>query len=517
MPTITIDDQLADLRAKIEPARQDAQRKWSAFEKKRTEILDSGVSLADATDESSEAFRKLDDMHASAEAAAELHAGLVNRERMLRGDEPPARLGGRGPHSITLGASRDDGADPQVLDAIKNTPGALLSTMLERRKKSIATIPDHLRGRDAMPLQGEAWAQNTPITTANVNEATESAAVIDLFSPLSVALASGIQILRINGTKTRVPRFTELPEAAWIPELGAFPKNGPGIEMVDSEPPKVGLITEVSLEVFEDLRPITLSMLQLQMLRAIALRFDHGMLFGSGIGAEPLGIANTPGIQAVVGVPLKNLGAFAEALALLIGVNARPGALVMNPLDVGKLLQLTESVEGGVSNVPLWKASVGSASGLRLPYFDTPIWPTPAAPRGQALMYDQATAIAVIRREADIAIDPYYGFDNGIVGLRTYLRGEPIVGQVDGAVTIAFGIDATGLAVSDVITAPAHGFADGTPVTFSPLTGGAPLVKDTTYYVRDSVGNTFKVAATPGGAAINLTTDITAAVVRSVG
>src|SRR5438874_13269424 len=80
----------------------------------------------------------------------------------------------------------------------------------------------------------------------------------------------------------------------------------------------------------------------------------------------------------------------------------------------------------------------GGAFSLTLPYFGVPIWPTPAAPQGTALLYDPRTVIAVIRREADIAIDPYYGFDTGEVGLRTYLRGDVVVGQAAGTVKITF-------------------------------------------------------------------------------
>ena len=418
-------DQLADIRRQIEPARLDGQAKWAAYEKKRKQVIGDGK----ATDAAE--IKELEASYDAYTQAAELHASLRKSERLLSPDDDQPSFddlggsmsfeqGGRGP-------GQHDGVNKQTLTELTKTPGALLSSMLGRRKRDVSTLPEHIR-----------YAQSTPITTDNVDTVTESAAVIDLLSPLSVALASGIQVMRMSTTKTRVPRFKDLPNAAWIAELGAFPKNGPGIEMVDVEPSKVGLITEVSTEVFEDLSPLMLSMLQVQILRAIALKFDQGILFGSGTGAEPLGVANTPGIGAVTGIPLTSLAAFAKAIALLIGKNAKPGALVMNPLDVGKLLQVTESASGAGSNVPLWKASVGSASGLRLPYFDTPIWPTPACPVNRGLLFDPATIIAAIRRDADIAIDPYYGFNNGIVGLRTYLRGEPVVGQVDGTVTIEF-------------------------------------------------------------------------------
>jgi len=59
---------------------------------------------------------------------------------------------------------------------------------------------------------------------------------------------------------------------------------------------------------------------------------------------------------------------------------------------------------------------------------------------------------------------------------------------------------------TDVITATAHGLADGETVRFAGASLPAPLVQSTLYYVRDSTANTFKVAATGGGAAIDITT-----------
>src|SRR3954469_8316323 len=89
------------------------------------------------------------------------------------------------------------------------------------------------------------------LDTNAISTAAETDAMIDLLAPQSVAIASGIQTLPIDTTKTRIPRFTDLPTAAWIPERGAFPKSAPGIEMIEVDPPKVGLVSPLSVEVFE--------------------------------------------------------------------------------------------------------------------------------------------------------------------------------------------------------------------------------------------------------------------------
>lgn len=82
--------------------------------------------------------------------------------------------------------------------------------------------------------------------------------------------------------------------------------------------------------------------------------------------------------------------------------------------------------------------------------------------------------------------------------------GSPVIGTA---------LSATGVAATDLITATGHPFANGDRVGFQSLTGGSGLTAGTTYFVRDAVGNDFKLAATSGGAAINFTTDITAATI----
>lgn len=63
-------------------------------------------------------------------------------------------------------------------------------------------------------------------------------------------------------------------------------------------------------------------------------------------------------------------------------------------------------------------------------------------------------------------------------------------------------------ATSDIVTCPAHGMADGDRVEFFAEAGGAiatGLSAGTLYFVRDSATDTFKVALTSGGAAVDVT------------
>lgn len=61
------------------------------------------------------------------------------------------------------------------------------------------------------------------------------------------------------------------------------------------------------------------------------------------------------------------------------------------------------------------------------------------------------------------------------------------------------------LASDDTIYSPAHGYADGTTVVFWGGTAPIGTNSGTIYYVRDAATDSFKVAATLAGTAIDLT------------
>lgn len=119
-----------------------------------------------------------------------------------------------------------------------------------------------------------------------------------------------------------------------------------------------------------------------------------------------------------------------------------------------------------------------------------------------------------------------YGLRSAGVPITFVARFEDIMRFLE--MRLAGGIVPTGTAVTlanpsaaldDIIdTTAAHGLSAGDQVVFTALTGGAGLSINTPYYViaTNLAATTFMVSATPGGAAVDFTTDITAGTV-SVG
>lgn len=77
-------------------------------------------------------------------------------------------------------------------------------------------------------------------------------------------------------------------------------------------------------------------------------------------------------------------------------------------------------------------------------------------------------------------------------------------------------ISATAQASAGTLTSEGHGLADGTKVVIQNGYAPSGLSANTTYYVRDSTSTTFKVAATLGGVALNITDDSALVIVGKV-
>lgn len=103
---------------------------------------------------------------------------------------------------------------------------------------------------------------------------------------------------------------------------------------------------------------------------------------------------------------------------------------------------------------------------------------------------------------SNVTADPGYFDTNGRFVPTDATAGAPL------AVTAA--------AADDILHATAHGYVAGDRVVFTSLTDGAGLVTMQAYYViaANLAANTFQVSTTPGGAAVNLTTDLSAGTVQ---
>lgn len=68
----------------------------------------------------------------------------------------------------------------------------------------------------------------------------------------------------------------------------------------------------------------------------------------------------------------------------------------------------------------------------------------------------------------------------------------------------------------DTFTKTAHGLANGDVIVFSAITGGTGLTAGFPYFVITAAANTFQIALTSGGTAVDLSADLTTATVNKL-
>lgn len=103
-------------------------------------------------------------------------------------------------------------------------------------------------------------------------------------------------------------------------------------------------------------------------------------------------------------------------------------------------------------------------------------------------------------------------------GVVSQYRGISFVSssRIVGALSAAARTGPTGAFATDIFTLAAHGMSNGQRIQFSSITGGTGFATATDYFLVSTTTNTFKLAATKGGAAIDLTaSDITASTFKS--
>lgn len=190
------------------------------------------------------------------------------------------------------------------------------------------------------------------------------------------------------------------------------------------------------------------------LVRRVARALDAAFLAGTGTAGSIRGLLALDGTQRVAGVGSPTVDDLHDAVGLALAADARPTCWFMSPRDLVSLRKLRDTA-------------------------------------GQYLL----------------APDPTQAGGYALLGMPVFTSTQLPTDQ--GATR-----DVTGAASTDAITLAAHGVAAGAAVRFSSPTAGAlpvPLLAGTTYYARDVTAGAFKVAASPGGPAIDLTVDGAAA------
>jgi HK97 family phage major capsid protein len=261
-----------------------------------------------------------------------------------------------------------------------------------------------------------------------------SATFIDRLAAESVMLRSGIRRITTTRDVLHLPRIDSDPTAAWVAEAGTIAPSDPGYTDVTATPRKLASLQVISNELIADSNPDVVSLLEMQVARALALKFDLGCFEGSGTPPEIRGLKNVVGItldSSLAAAPT-NLDVFATAIATLEANNAQASAIVMHPRTWGTLSTLKEGTAN--NNKPLLQESAGSAGqAVERRIYGVPVHLTSqlsvveGTAESSAYVYDASQLIAVFRQDTSITLDRSRLFNTDQSELRAILRADFIV------------------------------------------------------------------------------------------
>lgn len=163
-----------------------------------------------------------------------------------------------------------------------------------------------------------------------------AAELIDAASAQSVAIRGGARVIPTTSASLKWARMLTLAQGAFRFEHAPIVENEPSMDLITTNAKSFALLLRVSRELTEDAANLD-AVLRSQFSTTASLAIDHAALWGSGVAPEPLGAANTPGVQVVdmgaaAGAKLLNYAPFLDAQAKLAMANSGPiTAAVMSP------------------------------------------------------------------------------------------------------------------------------------------------------------------------------------------
>jgi HK97 family phage major capsid protein len=243
--------------------------------------------------------------------------------------------------STTIGSRSDDRSD-SLVDA---TGGLLARTV--GPNASIRSFAEEITyGADGVSVGGivraMATGKATPEIRAALTEGTDSAGgysvpekysteVIDNSRARSVVVRAGARTVPINGEKQHYLRILSDPVVAWREELGAVNQSDPTFGRMTFIPRSLAVIVRASRELLEDSMNVEQA-IEASIAGAFASEIDRVALFGTGTPPEPLGVANTPGINQVdAGAGIDGYGPLLEARRKILAANGNePTAVILS-------------------------------------------------------------------------------------------------------------------------------------------------------------------------------------------
>jgi HK97 family phage major capsid protein len=242
---------------------------------------------------------------------------------------------------------------------------------------------------------------------------TDNQGFIEMLRNRMLAFRIGCRRLSgLQGSLT-IPRQSAAATAVWLAnEASTATESQQTFVQVAMSPKTVGAYTEISRQLLLQSSPGAEGIVTDDLAQVVAVAGDLAVFEGSGAGGQPLGLSGTSGIGSVTGTSLAAAGII-EFQTDVAGGNVVPmrPAYVTTPAVAGLLMIRPELPSTGTTR--LWKGNI----------FDGSLFDLPAATSNQVtaatMVFGDWQEIVVGEWGVlEVEVNPYAGFQAGIVGVR---------------------------------------------------------------------------------------------------
>ena len=149
-----------------------------------------------------------------------------------------------------------------------------------------------------------------------------------------------------------IPREQTYTGGYWIGETQTITEDTPTFDKIALNPHKLAVLTKITYEMLEQSSIGLEMLLRMRLLRGLTLTLDKTILFGTGLGNEPLGIISHPEVNSI------DLGANGGALdwenvvrlqtiPADFNVRGASNSYIFNTRTKGKLMTTLDHITGG--------------------------------------------------------------------------------------------------------------------------------------------------------------------------
>lgn len=124
---------------------------------------------------------------------------------------------------------------------------------------------------------------------------------IDALRARTVVRQAGAQVISGLVGNLDLPRMTKTAQVAWFAEGSNITRTDEAFDRVHFSPKHCGAIVPYSINMLLQSTPDIEMIIRDDLSRLLALELDRVALVGSGVGAEPRGVINVPGVVKVPG------------------------------------------------------------------------------------------------------------------------------------------------------------------------------------------------------------------------